>query len=108
MAHIRIREAFQRLSGYTTQYGGVAREIRGDALVAEFDRGSDVICAALAFQAANRAYNQELEDDIRPGVRTGIALGEVGMDDHTVTGAGVVGVRTRICEILRAVHEVTR
>ena len=34
-------------------YGGLTREIRGDALVAEFDRASDAVSAALAFQIDN-------------------------------------------------------
>ena len=36
LAHQRIHNAFQRLSETTAAYGGIAHEIRGDALVAEF------------------------------------------------------------------------
>ena len=49
LAHLRIREAFQRLSKVTKDYGGAAHEVRGDALVAEFSRASDAVCAALGF-----------------------------------------------------------
>jgi TolB-like protein len=90
VAHERIRNAFRRLSDAIVGYGGTAREIRGDALVAEFARASDAVCAALAFQAANDEKNQELADDIRPEVRIGMSLGEVVIADETVTGAGVV------------------
>jgi thioredoxin-like negative regulator of GroEL len=41
LAHERIRDTFQRFSETISAYNGVAREIRGDALVAEFDRASD-------------------------------------------------------------------
>ena len=90
IAHERIQHAFRQLSGITASYGGIAHEIRGDALVAEFGRASDSVCAALAFQAMNSAHNKELTDGIQPEVRIGISLGEVVIGDGTVTGSGVV------------------
>jgi class 3 adenylate cyclase len=90
LAHERILDAFQRLSTTTSSYGGNAHEIRGDALVAEFSRASDAVCAALVFQADNIDHNAALGDEIRPEVRIGISLGEVVVADGTVTGAGVV------------------
>jgi adenylate cyclase len=88
VAHERIQAVFQRLSQTTKSYGGIAHEIRGDALVAEFSRASDAVCAALAFQADNTSRFEE--DDLGPNVRVGISLGEVVIADGTVTGAGVV------------------
>ncbi len=41
LAHERIRDTFQRFSETISAYNGIAHEIRGDALVAEFDRASD-------------------------------------------------------------------
>ena len=90
ITHQRIRDAFQRFSKVIISYGGFAHEIRGDALVAEFARASDSVCAALAYQAANSIHNNELTDDIRPEIRIGISLGEVVIADGTVTGAGIV------------------
>jgi adenylate cyclase len=90
LAHQRIRGAFNRLSDTTQAYGGATREIRGDALVAEFSRASDAVSAALAFQAANVDHNTGFPDDICPEIRVGISLGEVIVADGTVTGAGVV------------------
>ncbi|MGA8261453.1 MAG: adenylate/guanylate cyclase domain-containing protein [Arenicellales bacterium] len=90
VAHRRFRDSFRRLSGIVESHGGATREIRGDALVAEFSRASDAVTAALAFQAANEAYNDTLEDDIRPSFRIGISLGEVIVADDTVTGTGVI------------------
>ncbi len=90
LAHERIRDTFQRFSDTIRLYNGVAHEVRGDALVAEFRMASDAVSASLAFQAANAIYLDELEDDVRPVVRVGIAMGEVVIADHTVTGDGVV------------------
>ena len=90
IAHERIRDLFHRLSETIKAYGGAAREIRGDALVAEFARPSDAVIAAIAFQKKNTESNVQFEDDIRPQLRIGISLGEVIVADNTVTGAGVV------------------
>ena len=90
VAHERIQDVFRRFSVTVESYGGIAHEIRGDALVAEFARASDAVSASLAFQAANAAHNEELADDVRPVVRVGIAMGEVVIADSTVTGEGVV------------------
>ena len=90
LAHQRIQDVFKRLSQATSAYGGVAHEIRGDALVAEFARASDAVCAALKFQADNREHNAGITDNIRPEIRVGISLGEVVVADGTVTGAGVI------------------
>ena len=73
-----------------SSYGGTAHEIRGDALVAEFSRASDAVCAAIRFQSDNAEHNAGLDDEIRPEIRVGVSLGEVVVADGTVTGAGVV------------------
>lgn len=90
LAHERIRDTFQRFTDTIRLYSGVAHEIRGDALVAEFPMASDAVSASLAFQEANAAHLDKLGDDIRPVLRIGIAMGEVIVADHTVTGDGVV------------------
>ncbi len=90
IAHERIQDAFHRLSATSSTYGGIAHEIRGDALVAEFARTSDAVSASLAFQATNTTHNEQLSDDIRPMLRIGIAMGEVVVADNTVTGEGIV------------------
>ncbi len=89
LAHQRIQDAFQSLSESIDRYGGTAREIRGDALLAEFDRASDAVSSALAFQVDNIERNSALSDEIRPSLRIGISLGEVIVADHTIAGAGV-------------------
>jgi adenylate cyclase len=90
LAHERIQDTFRRFSETITNQGGIAHEIRGDALVAEFAKASDAVNASLAFQAVNTTHNEQLSDEIRPVLRIGIALGEVVIADNTVTGEGIV------------------
>jgi adenylate cyclase len=90
LAHEHIQATFHQFSETISSYGGVTRELRGDALVAEFDRASDAVAAALAFQILNRELNSTIDDDIQPRLRIGISLGEVIVADNTITGAGVV------------------
>ena len=89
-AHTRIQDSFERFGETIASYHGQVREIRGDALLAEFARASDAVSAALAFQTEQTQFNSAIEDDIRPLVRVGIAMGEVVIADDTITGVGVV------------------
>ncbi len=57
LAHERIQETFHRFGDTITKYQGHVRELRGDALLAEFERASDAVTAALAFQADHAEYN---------------------------------------------------
>ena len=90
LAHQRIQTVFHQFSETINSYGGITHELRGDALVAEFNRASDAVPAAIAFQALNEEANNALDDDLRPQLRIGISLGEVVVADNTITGAGVV------------------
>jgi len=90
LAHERIQGAFRVFSETIEKYHGRVRELRGDALLADFERPSDAVTAALSFQADHSCYIEQLDDDIRPVARIGIAMGEVIIADSTVTGAGVV------------------
>ena len=90
LAHERIKVTYRRFSETISSYGGVALEIRGDALVAEFSKVSDAVSASLAFQATNTVLNEKISDDIQPVLRIGIAMGEVVVADNTVTGEGIV------------------
>jgi len=90
LAHERIQVAFNSFSETIAAYGGKAHEIRGDALVAEFNRASDAVSAAIAFQALNEQSNSILNDDIQPKLRIGISMGEVIIADSTITVTGVV------------------
>ncbi len=90
LAHQRIRSVFNGFSETIGSYGGLTREIRGDALVAQFERASDAVSASLKFQKLNAELNLDLKDQIRPELRIGISLGEVIVADNTMTGEGVV------------------
>jgi adenylate cyclase len=90
LAHQRIQSVFNNFSGTIEIYGGVTREIRGDALLAEFNRSSDAVTAALAFQSLNEDVNSKFDDAIRPQLRIGVGMGEVVVADNTITGPGVV------------------
>ncbi len=90
LAHQRIQDTFRRFAETIAAHGGIAHEVRGDALVAEFSRASDAVGASTAFQIANTTHNEELPDEVRPVVRIGISMGEVVIADHTITGEGVV------------------
>ena len=90
LAHERIQDAFHRFNNAIEKYQGHVVELRGDALLAEFGRASDAVSAALSFQNDHAYQISQLEDDLRPTVRVGIAMGEVISADSTVTGAGVV------------------
>jgi adenylate cyclase len=90
LAHERIQDAFRRFSENIEKYMGSVLELRGDALLAEFERPSDAVTAALSFQADQAYHNSRTKDGARPTVRVGIAMGEVIVADNTVTGAGVV------------------
>ncbi len=90
LSHERIQDAFNRFSDIINKYSGNVLEHRGDALLAEFDRPSDAVAATLAFQANHTDFLSFLNDDLKPEIRVGIAMGEVVIADNTVTGAGVV------------------
>ena len=90
VAHERIQQTFQRFGETISRYGGCVREVRGDALLAEFDRASDAVSATVAFLPMQQTYLCQFNDGILPEVRVGIALGEVIVADNTITGAGVV------------------
>ena len=90
VTHERIQDAFHRFRDVIKKYSGHVLELRGDALLAEFERPSDAVAATLAFQSNHSDYLSSLNDDLKPEIRVGIAMGEVVVADNTVTGAGVV------------------
>ncbi|MCP4431914.1 MAG: adenylate/guanylate cyclase domain-containing protein, partial [Gammaproteobacteria bacterium] len=90
LAHERIQDAFRRFGQAIEKYQGRVLELRGDALLAEFERPSDAVTATLAFQADHAYLISRLKDNLRPTIRVGIAMGEVVIADNTVTGSGVV------------------
>ena len=105
LAHERIRDSFHRFGETIENYQGSVLEIRGDALLASFDHASDAVSAALSFQAGQSNFIAQLRDEVKPGIRVGISVGEVIVADHTVTGAGVVQAQ-RIEQLAKPGHLV--
>src|SRR5210317_1502245 len=68
LAHERIQDAFLRFSDIIGKYHGRVQELRGDALLAEFERASDAVTAALAFQSDHTDHLIDFNDDIRPEI----------------------------------------
>ncbi len=64
LAHERIQNAFRRFSDTIEEYHGRVQELRGDALLAEFERASDAVTAALAFQSDHTNHLEEIDDGI--------------------------------------------
>jgi len=89
-AYELIQAAFEELSSTVDAYNGFTREIRGDALVAEFTRASDAICAALRFQMKSGEHFIGADEEHAPKLRIGIALGESITSEGSVAGAGVI------------------
>ena len=90
LAHERIQSVFRNFAKIIKTHTGYTRELRGDALVAEFERASDAVTAAIEFQIHNEKLNALIDDENKPSMRIGISLGEVIVADNTVTGSGVV------------------
>jgi TolB-like protein/class 3 adenylate cyclase/Flp pilus assembly protein TadD len=90
LAHQRIQDSFRRFSNIIEKYQGHVLELRGDALLAEFERAFDAVVAVLSFQADQAEHNTQFYDDLRIDIRVGVTMGEVIVADSTVTGAGVV------------------
>jgi len=90
LAHERIQDAFRCFGDTIGKYHGRVQELRGDALLAEFERASDAVTAALSFQLDHHDRLEKINDNVEPEIRVGIALGEVVIADNTITGAGVV------------------
>jgi TolB-like protein/class 3 adenylate cyclase/Flp pilus assembly protein TadD len=90
LAHESIQSTFRHFGDIISKYRGRVHELRGDALLAEFERASDGVAAALAFQTIQSDNNAKETDGILSQVRVGIALGEVIIANGTITGTGVV------------------
>ena len=109
LAHERIQTTFHNFSETIKSYGGNTREIRGDALVAEFERTSDAVTAALAFQALNEITNSAIQDKVKPYLRIGISLGEVVMREkeaHQLGSDRDLFAAQRVEQVFEGVREI--
>ena len=69
LAHERIQSTFRHFSEAIGQFSGHLLELRGDALLAEFERPSDAISATITFQATQSEILAALNDNIKPEIR---------------------------------------
>jgi len=68
IAHERIQDTFRRFSEAITGHDGIAHEIRGDALVAEFSRASDAVAIwAVSHRSGLLRFVQESRRGCTPG-----------------------------------------
>ena len=67
LAHERIRETFDEFSATIKQYAGRVLELRGDALLAEFERPSDAVSQRSRFNPATRNFYPALTTALNPG-----------------------------------------
>ena len=67
LAHERIQDTFHRFSDSIEKYQGRVVELRGDALLAEFERASDAVSAAITLVPTVR--RSEAEGNILISVR---------------------------------------
>lgn len=89
-AHHRIRQLYHRISEICLCHTGIARELRGDAVVAEFDRAEDAINTAIAIQSMDKMIFSHRLGRLNPPMRIGISYGKVIGHDNVITGLAVI------------------
>ena len=73
LAHTQIRQLYGRICRLCALHNGIARELRGDAAVVEFDSAADALRAALAIQATHQMLNRTRVGRVNPEMRIGIS-----------------------------------
>lgn len=89
-AHHQIVQLYRRISDLCIRHSGIARELRGDAVVAEFDQAQDAVNAAVAIQSMNKLLVSHRFGRLNPPMRIGISYGEVISDINMITGLAVI------------------
>jgi class 3 adenylate cyclase len=88
----------------TYQYSGTTRELRGDAVVAEFEKADDALNAVIRIQSVNRLLIGNRMGRLNPHTRIGISYGERISDGNFTTG--MVVIRAQMQEQLVGVDEI--
>jgi len=89
-AHRQIQQLYARLCRLCKSYNGIARELRGDAAVVEFESAEDALRAALSVQATHALLNRTRIGRVNPDIRCGISYGPVISDQRMITGQAVI------------------
>ena len=90
LAHRQIRHLYERICRLCRSNNGVARELRGDAAVVEFESAADAIRAAVAIHSAHSLIDSTRLGKINPEIRTGLSYGPVISDLNMITGEAVI------------------
>ena len=90
LAHRQIRHLYERICRLCRAHNGVARELRGDAAVVEFESTADAIRAAIAIHGAHALLDTTRLGRISPEIRTGLSFGPVISDHDMITGEAVI------------------
>ena len=90
LAHRQIRHLYQRICRLCRAHNGVARELRGDAAVVEFESAADAVRAAIAIHGTNSLIDATRLGRINPQIRTGLSFGPVISDQSLITGEAVI------------------
>ncbi len=90
LAHRQIRHLYGRICRLSAAQNGVARELRGDAAVVEFESAADALRAALAIHAAHAMIDKTRLGRINPQLRTGLSYGAVISEENMITGEAVI------------------
>lgn len=89
-AHHQIQQLYRRISEICLRNFGIARELRGDAVVAEFNNAEDALNAAIRIQNMGRLLSGNRLGRLNPPMRIGISFGEIVSDGHISTGLPII------------------
>ena len=90
LAHRQIRHLYGRICRLSSAHNGVARELRGDAAVVEFESATDALRATLAIHSAHAMIDNTRLGRINPELRTGLSFGPVISEENMITGEAVI------------------
>jgi class 3 adenylate cyclase len=89
-AHRQIQSLYNRLAVICSKYGGITRELRGDAALFEFSNATDAVLSAGAIHKAILLSNSTRMGYLSPAVRTGLSYGPVVHSNNMLTGEAVI------------------
>ncbi len=103
------------LNALAGEHYGKVLQVRGDGLFLVFDSAVNAVRFAMELQSRMRALNEKLAEDRQLWFRVGINLGEILVDEDSVTGTSV-NIAARLETLARpghvcisaAVHEAVR
>ena len=105
LAHDRIQDAFRRFSETIEVYGGVAHELRGDALVASFTRDRMRVAARSPFRPGTQSSTRRSMTTFGPSFAWASAWGRWSLPTAPSRGRGGAGAAFRtVSRARRSVH----